>query len=164
MNEAINALRAKKLMVRWSLIGAALTTLYWVVFYIVNGSVTAVSSIDLGKTSINLPFSVYRWWDALIVPFWTIALVSLARRIDEYPDTASDFSLIVILGAAIVAAILGWIGAGLVGSLAIGLSACFVIYAGFWAVYWAGKGCIKLCRLAYWRSLSNWLFALDNGK
>ena len=67
-----------KLMWRWSLITAGTIVLFWTIWYLIAGQVPVTTSIKMTENwTIQLPFSISRWWDVLIGPIWSIVLISL---------------------------------------------------------------------------------------
>ena len=131
--------RKWKLIWRWSLVTAGLIALFWTVWYLINGSVPMVTSIKMTPTwTIELPFSVSRWWDVLIGPIWsTIIIIPLFT--DE-KNIGEDEDLVF----------------GLVFGLAFGLPIGLV----FGLVFGLATYLIKvIASKKFWQSIADWLLA-----
>ena len=86
-------------MIRFSLIFTGLIALFWFFWHFINGSVPEISSVKISnKLNLELGFSISRWWDVLLVPFWTSLLVWIftAKNLkDNEPLTDQSFGLCV---------------------------------------------------------------------
>jgi len=70
--------RRIKLMIRWSILTAAVIVLFWTIYYLIVGKVPVVTSIGItGIWTYVLPFGISRWWDVLIGPIWSVVIILL---------------------------------------------------------------------------------------
>ena len=141
--------RQKQLMWRWSVLSSSLIALFWTIYYFTTGSVPIVTSIDLTPTTtIDLPFTISRWWDILIGPIYTIIFVSIFNANTMKRD--EDFNTALVVGLII------GLGVGLVVGLGFGLG----VSLGFGLVVGLVAGLLKiLFRQPLWTGIWNWLMA-----
>ena len=64
-------------MWRWSLLSATAVGAFWLVVYLLNGSVPSENTVGflLNRPLFTLNFSVSRWFDLLIGPIWLSILI-----------------------------------------------------------------------------------------
>ncbi len=107
--------RKQKLIVRWSLVTAGLTALFWAVWYLIAGEVPVVTGIKMTENwTYVLPFGISRWWDVLVGPVGSTSIILLLTRKPDEEDkdlgdglvfglvTGLSAILIVVVGVAIV--------------------------------------------------------------
>ena len=135
--------RRNKLIIRWSLVTAGLITLFWTGWYLVNGSVPVVTSIQMTPNwTVALPFSISRWWDVPIGPIWSSILILFFTN-KQVRKGDLVIGLIFGLVSGLVSGLVFFLVIGLVYGLAYGLVFFLVIglISGMvhWAGLWAGK-------------------------
>ena len=92
----------KKLIVRWSLVSAGLIAGFWLLWYVIVGTVPNVSSISIGEDYIfELSFKISRWWDIAIGPLWSTVFVLFVsnKRIQQDEDLRFAFIVGLMAGA-----------------------------------------------------------------
>jgi len=121
-------IQKNRMLWRIPLVTAILFALFWGIWYLTGSSVPIISELKIdSKTTIQLPFSMSRWWDVLIAPTWAVFLILLFtnNRIRKDEDLAA--SLAFGLGVGLVFGLAFF----LVGCLIIGLAAFLVTGFGF---------------------------------
>jgi len=164
----VDTVRQKKLMWRWSIVTAGIMTLFWTVWYWINGEVPTTTSIFLSINNEdhskdifwNLPFGISRWWDILIGPIWSVALIKLFTNKRVYNNNDISFTLVsalfigiffgLVLGLSpelglgltisLCYALLFGLGVGPVTSLVFGLVISLVFCLGICLVYFLNYG------------------------
>ena len=172
--------RKWKLIWRWSLVTAGLIAVFWTVWYLINGSVPMVTSIKMTPTwTIELPFSVSRWWDVLIGPIWsTIIIIPLftdEKNIGEDEDLVFGlvpglaFGLIILglpfglafgLPIGLVFGLVFGLVYGLPFGLAYGLAFGLAFGLPIGLVFGLATYLIKvIASKKFWQSIADWLLA-----
>jgi len=143
--------RRKKLIIRWAIVTAGVTALFWFIWSRV-AEVPVTTVIRLTKSQV-LPISLSRWWDVLAAPIWSTVFIllftsDLAKKIEK-ADVLFGLGFGLVPGLAF--GLVFGLGPGLVFGLAgLGLG--------------LGFGLISLIRQAVSKSnrvkeLMNWLLA-----
>ena len=66
------------MIIRWSIATGGLIALFWAIWYLIAGEVPTVTGIKMTEDwTYLLPFGISRWWDILIGPIWSTALILL---------------------------------------------------------------------------------------
>ncbi len=107
----MNKERRNRLMFRWSLVTAGAIALFWGIWYLIAGSVPTPS--DAGWFGWKPPL-ISRWWDILIGPIWSIAMIWTLRPTPEKDEKS------IWLETFLTGLLFGQFG-GLVGGLVAGL-------------------------------------------
>ena len=120
-------MRERRMALQWSIVTAGLIALFWAIWGLINGSVPVVTSIRMtGNWTLALPFGISRWWDILIGPIWSTAVVFLVtnKRVKEDRDLTYGLILGLAFGLALGLAfgLVVGLGFGLVGGLVFGLA------------------------------------------
>jgi hypothetical protein len=103
---------------RWSIVTAGLIALFWAIWWLINGSVPVVTSIRMtGNWTLALPFGISRWWDILIGPIGSTAVVFLMTNKKAKEGRYSVFGLV----AGLIFGLFGGLVFGLVVGPAEGL-------------------------------------------
>lgn len=110
-------------MIRWSILSACLIALFWTIWYFVNGEVPVVTSIKINdQWSIALPFPMSRWWDVLIGPIWSVAIITIFKFVkQQYKSDDMVLVFVVGLGAGFSSGLIFGLGFGLIFGLVFGL-------------------------------------------
>jgi len=67
-----------QLVFRWALVSALAIAAFWVIWFLVAGSVPEATSLILTHGwNYTLPFGVSRWWDIITGALWSAVLVSI---------------------------------------------------------------------------------------
>ncbi|MFH1412926.1 MAG: hypothetical protein ABIG10_02760 [bacterium] len=113
------------LMLRWSIITAGFTAIFWTIWFLSTGSVPVVTEIILikGRLVYELPFHISRWWDILLGPIYSCAIVYLFTHKKIKDDDVLIVRLVFGLGLGLVAGLV----IGLVAELDIGLAFGLVV-------------------------------------
>ena len=95
--------RRERLLFRIPLAVAILIALFWLIWYLVAGSIPTTTSIKMTETwTIVLPFAVSRLWDILFGAIWTFIIVWIATSEKIRKNEALIFGLVVGLGVGLV--------------------------------------------------------------
>ena len=111
----MDSARSNKLIVRWALVSAGLTALFWASWYLIYGEVPVVTAVKMTPNwTVNLPLAISRWWDVLQAPIWSTILILIFtnEKIRKDEDLAFELAIGLALGLAF----------GLVFGLAFGLA------------------------------------------
>ncbi|MEK7516685.1 MAG: hypothetical protein AAB562_03755 [Patescibacteria group bacterium] len=74
----MDSIRSRKLMIRWALISAAATAIFWAVWHLVAGEVPEVASLALAPGwTLPLPLEVSRWWDVPVTALGALVIFTL---------------------------------------------------------------------------------------
>lgn len=107
---------------RIPLIAAILVAMFWGIWSLF-GSVSATDHLQMtAKWTLQLPFSVSRWWDVLFAPIWALIFVLILSLKRTKKDKNLDSMLVVGLVLSLAVGMLFGLGVGLV----IGLFAILV--------------------------------------
>lgn len=125
--------RRNSLMWRWSLLTAGLITLFWAIWYLINGNVPTTTQIIWDKQNEiiwTLPFGISRWWDILFgvvwMNIWIILVVHPLYKRFQDGSSQEDLFICLVTGLILLTAVLSF---GLVLDLVIlvfGLIACLI--------------------------------------
>jgi hypothetical protein len=114
------------MMVRFSIVSASLIAMFWGVWHMVMGQVPEVDSIQITQTqTINLPFSISRWWDVLSGPIWSILLILLFTRKKIKTNRNDQFTCAVVTGI-LACLTLESLSVGIGAGLTLGFFAIFL--------------------------------------
>ena len=97
---------------RYSFLTTAFIAIFWTAWYLVVGSVPAVRGFE------GMSFSFSPWWDLLLGPIWTAAVIWLITSEDIWEHEDRVFMLTVMLVAGLVFGLI----VGPIPLLAVGLS------------------------------------------
>lgn len=120
--------RKKKLIFRWALVSTGAITLFWTIWYLINGSVPVVTEVKITEDWIYiLPFGISRWWDVLAGPICSSLFILLVtnKRITENNNlvTGLGVGLFFGLGVGLSVGLVVSLGVGLIVGLGVGLAA-----------------------------------------
>jgi len=159
--------RRKKLIIRWAIVTAGVTALFWFIWSRV-AEVPVTTVIRLTKSQV-LPINLSRWWDVLAAPIWSTIFIllftsNLAKKIEK-ADVL--FGLGFGLAPGLAFGLVFGLGPGLAIGLAIELVSGLVFGLaglGLGLGFRLGFGLISLIRQAVSKSnrvkeLMNWLLA-----
>lgn len=125
----MNKSERNKLMLRWSIVTAAVIALFWAIYYLATGSVPVVTSVKVTKIwIIEFGFGMSRWWDVLIGPIWSVILITLIDSFFKKYIKKDDLALVLAYGLALSLAfgltfgLTFGLAFGLTVSLALGLA------------------------------------------
>lgn len=123
--------KRQRLIIRWSIVTAGTIGLFWTIWYLITGSVPAVTRIEISENwTYVLPFSVSRWWDILFGPIWsTTIILFFNNKIMEKDVRLTDFILGLAFGPGL--GLVVGIGFSLVYGLGFGLIASIIFNLGF---------------------------------
>jgi len=79
----MNTKRRNTMVLRFSIFTGVLIGLYWLIFYLVEGYVPVVSTMEIESWSFEIHFAVSRWADILIGPIGSVIVIW------QYAKTAS---------------------------------------------------------------------------
>lgn len=115
------------LMLRWSLVTGAAIAIFWAIHSLVIGEVPTISSVEIwGDSVYPLPFAISRWWDILIGPIWSVAILQLINiRTREYGDIAAI--IVTVVGISLGLGLIMGLFVGMPGGLASSLAACLLL-------------------------------------
>lgn len=130
----MEAIQRKKMLWRIPLVAAILVAIFWGIWSFF-GQVPATDHLQITeKWTLQLPFSVSRWWDVLFASIWAFILVLIfsSGRIKKDEDLGAAglviglvfslvFGLIVALVFGLVFGLIVALGVGLGTGLAAGL-------------------------------------------
>jgi hypothetical protein len=144
-------MRERRMALRWSIVTAGLIALFWAIWWLINGSVPVITSIRMTENwTLVLPFGISRWWDILIGPIWSTAIVFLMtnKRVkeDQYLILGLISGIGLILGLILGLAYgLGFglaygLGFGLAGGLVFGLAGGLALGLVYGLAYGLGFG------------------------
>lgn len=125
--------RRNQLMLRWSWVTASLIALFWGIYYWwMGGAVPFVSDLTMWshpELTLPYPLGVSRWWDILIGPICSIALIFVftSRRVYK-EDLVFSLSLCAAI-TYVSALVMGFLVSPNWG-VTIGLTACILIMQG----------------------------------
>lgn len=161
----MDSTRRNKLLVRWALVSAGLVALFWGSWYLTYGSVPMVSAIKLTPNwTLNLPFSISRWWDVLMAPVWSTILILIFTNHRDMKDKG----LALGLTSGLVFMLASGPASGLVFGLAFGafgLVLGLVLGLVFMLASRLALGLVTLISVltskATYLKMSNWLLAKD---
>jgi hypothetical protein len=163
-------------MLRWSLVVGGLIALFWVIYYLIVGSVPTVTSIKMTETwTMSLPFGISRWWDIMFGPIWSIIIIYLLTKLKGKDDdlvaalvVGLGVSLIVGLVAGLTVGLGAGLGVSLIFGLAAGLGVSLIVGlgAGLGVSLTVGLGAglifglVALIKLI-WAKVGNWFMAKE---
>ncbi|HLD27367.1 MAG TPA: hypothetical protein VJB39_00770 [Patescibacteria group bacterium] len=158
-------MRTKQLMLRWSLVTGGLIALFWVIYYLIAGSVPTVTSMKVTDT-LSLPFGISRWWDILIGPIWSIIIIYLFTKL-KGKDGDLVAALVAGLGFGLIFGLIFGLASGLAFglavSLAFGLAASLIFGLTSGLAFGLGFGLVALIKLiasqGFWTKAGSWLMA-----
>lgn len=136
--------RKVKMMFRFSLVSAALIALFWTAWYMVAGSVPEVQSIG-GNQGLYFAIPISRWWDILIGPIWSVALILIftSERITQDEDLTPGLAFIMavsLLAGSLVCRLAGPDSADFDRSLSLALGIILVVGLAFNLVFDSNEG------------------------
>jgi len=114
--------KRNKMMLRWSVATATVIAVFWGIWYLINGSVPVVHEIKMAKDwVIVLPFGISRFWDVLIGPVYSTAIILLFTNKSVKKDEDLVAGLAFGLAFGLVVGLAFGLAFGLVAGLIVGL-------------------------------------------
>ena len=82
---------------RRSIFSIIIIGIFWTTWYGITGEIPSIVSLKLTKNwEYILPFKIYRWWDMLIGPIWSIIVVIMFKK-----NKIIDYEFFFIIGISI---------------------------------------------------------------